>query len=138
MRKQLGYNFGFELNSKKCVGVTQDDFSISAKTKDSITKANRGNTETIVTGHDTTFTVAGVAALRDTGETELLDSNDIMELALKTGEDAILPFVYTRGELKSYQGNFTITGYSESSGSEDVATYTLNCKVVGALELVTE
>lgn len=132
MKKQFGYNFGFKLNEKSCVGVTQDDLSVAPKTKESITKADKGNASSIITGHDITFTVAGVMAKKEEAEI-FLDSDDILELALKKGEEAILPFIYSRGDLKSYKGNFSITGYSESSGSEDMGTYTLNCKVVGEM-----
>ncbi len=137
MEKIYGYNIGFKLNEKACVGVTQDDLSIAATTKESITKVDKGNTNYVVVGHGVTFTVAGVVA-KNGSDDATLDSDMLFEQSLKKGSDAEIPFVYTRGTLSSYKGVMIITAYSESSGSEDVATYSLSCQVIGDMAKVVE
>ena len=48
MQSQIGYNFFMKLNGKKVAGVTQDDFNVSAKVVDSITKDDAGAMQSTV------------------------------------------------------------------------------------------
>ena len=75
-----GYNFRFNIGSKNFVGVTSDNLSIAAVTKDSITKDDQGARKKKVTGHDTTFRVSGIMGLNGTSGTDN-DSDDIIEQA---------------------------------------------------------
>lgn len=131
--KQLGYNFFMKIQDKTLAGETQTDLNISATEKTSLTKADKGNAKTQVTGHEVTFAVNGVMEINGEGETTSLDSDALLEQSLKNGEQAIVPFVYNRGDGKSYTGNMVITSYGESTNAEGEATYSLNVKVSGEM-----
>lgn len=126
-----GYNIAFKVDGKTLAGRTQDDLSISALTKESQTKDDGGNTNSVVTGHDVTFRAAG---LMDTGSGENLGRDEIIELALKTGDDAKIPVTYgpASGTGAVYQGTAVITGYTESTAANGDATYGLDFKIAGA------
>lgn len=137
MTNVVGYNFYLTIGGDKFVGVTQDDVSISAIFKESITKDDAGNKSRAVTGHDVTFKVAGVMKLgTDTGK---MSSDEIFEAALKTGSAALLTFIYTRSTGDAYTGSCIITGYSESTPAdgESDCTYTVDLAVSGAITKVT-
>lgn len=133
MKKQLGFNFFFQLDGKNVGGETQSDLSISATEKTSLTKADQGNAQTEVSGHEITANISGVMVVNEDGSTEVLDADILMEQSLKTGADSIIPFVYTRGEAKAYKGNCVITSYGESTNAEGEATWSLSIKVSGAM-----
>ena len=61
-----------------------------------------------------------------------------MDLSLKVGDEALVPFVYNRGKGKNYTGNVVITSYSESTNAEGEATYSLAVKVSGEMKPVGE
>lgn len=126
-----GYNIAFKVDGKTLAGRTQDDLNISALTKESQTKDDEGNTNSVVTGHDVTFRAAG---LMDTGSGENLGRDDIIELALKTGDEANIPVTYgpASGTGAVYQGTAVITGYTESTAANGDATYSLDFKIAGA------
>lgn len=127
-----GYNITFKVDGKTLCGRTQDDLAIAAITKESQTKDDQGAKRTRVVGQDVTFNCAGLVEVKSSGETTKLDANDVMDLALKTGDDAVIPVTYARGG-NTYTGNAVITNYSETSNAEDEATYGLNMKVTGKL-----
>jgi predicted secreted protein len=129
-----GCNVLFKLSDKTLVGETSSSLDISAKVKESLTKADKGNTKREVTGHDVTFSVNGVMELNEsTGTVSILDSDALIAEALKKGDESLIDFVYTRGGGKAYTGKAIITSYSESADAEGNATYTLNCSVSGDL-----
>lgn len=133
----IGYNIALKLGSKTLVGVTQDDLTISNPTKTSITKDDAGVKQKKVTGHEGAFKVSGVMKVdTTTGTATVLDSDDILALALGTSPTA---FTYNRGTGKALSGNCIITGYSESSSADPDtdATYTLDCETTGALTLAS-
>ena len=131
-----GYNIAFKVNSKTLAGRTQDDMTISAVTKDSITKDDGGNTKSTVTGHDVTFRAAGLMDATKGAEGKL-GRDEIIELALKKGDAAKIPFVYGPTDGTQYQGTAVITGYSESTNAQGEATYSLDFKVSGEMTKVT-
>ena len=133
MKKQLGFNFFFQLDGKNVGGETQSDLSISATEKSSLTKADKGNAQTEVSGHEITANISGVSVVNEDGSTEVLDADILMEQSLKVGAESVIPFVYTRGEAKAYKGNCVITSYSESTNAEGEATWSLSIKVSGAM-----
>lgn len=126
-----GFNFAFKVDEKTLAGRTQDDLNISAITKESQTKDDRGNTNSKVTGHDVTIRVAGII---DAGSGKNIGRDEIIGMSLLTGDEAILPVKYgpDKGEGKVYSGNAVITGYSESTAADGSATYSLDFKVIGA------
>lgn len=139
MENIAGYSIIFKLNDKLIAGDTSSSLDIAAKVKESLTKADQGNTQRDVTGHDVTFSTSGVMQLLETEEKKVsLDADDLMGLALLTGTQAKIPFVYTRGGLQPYKGTMIITSYNETSDAEGNATYALNCSVSGKFEKVTE
>ena len=126
-----GYNIAFRIGSKTLAGRTQDDLTIAAKTKESLTKDDSGSTQVSITGHDVTFRATGLIDV--TGGANILDRDDIIVDVLKTGSQAILAFTYTTTSGKTLSGNCVITNYSESSNSSDDATYTVDFRVTGAV-----
>lgn len=132
-----GYNIAFKLNNKTLAGRTQDDLTITPTTKESITKDDQGNKQSMVIGQEVTFAAQGMVEVSTTGAapgtTTKLTRDDLIEMALKTGSAAVIPFVYSCAGGKSYSGNCVCTGYTESSNSEDTASWTMNFKVTGAI-----
>ena len=126
-----GYNIAFKIGGSTFAGRTQDDLTIAARTKESITKDDQGSTQSSINGHDITFRATGLVDV--TGGTNILDRDDIIEDVLKTGASAILAFTYTTTGGKVLSGNCVITNYSESSNAEDDATYTIDLKTTGAV-----
>lgn len=134
MASMEGYSILFKLNDKTLVAETSSSLDITARVKESITKADQGNTTREVTGHDVTFSTNGVMRLLEqTAKLQSLDSDDLMALALKKGEEAEIDFVYVRGSGKNYKGQMIITSYNETADAEGNATYALNCSVSGEL-----
>lgn len=131
-----GYNIAFKVDGKTLAGRTQDDMTISAVTKDSITKDDGGNTNSTVTGHDVTFRAAGLMDAAK-GADGKLGRDEIIELSLKKGDDAKLPFVYGPADGLQYKGTAVITGYSESTNAQGEATYSLDFKVSGEMTKVS-
>lgn len=127
-----GYNVALKVGAKTLVGRTQDDLTISALTKESITKDEKGNKISVITGHDVSFKCAGVMEVDAEGKTETLLRDDIIEMSLKTGKDAIIDVTYGPEGGAVYGGSAVITGYSESTSAEGDATYSLDIKISGA------
>ena len=130
-----GYNIAFKVDGKTLAGRTQDDLNITALTKESQTKDDGGNTNSVVTGHDVTFRTSG---LMDVGTGENLGRDEIIALALKKGDDAKIPVTYgsSAGEGAVYSGTAVITGYTESTAANGDATYGLDCKIAGEFKKV--
>lgn len=126
-----GYNIAFKIGGSTFAGRTQDDLTIAARTKESITKDDQGATQSSINGHDITFRATGLVDV--TGGTNILDRDDIIEDVLKTGSSAVLAFTYTTTGGKVLSGNCVITNYSESSNAEDDATYTIDLRTTGAV-----
>ena len=103
-----GYNIAFKIGNKTLAGRTQDDLTIAARTKESLTKDDQGATQVAVIGN-----------------------------ALKTGSQAVLAFKYMPTGGQAYGGNCVITNYSESSNSSDEATYTVDFRVTGDMTTTT-
>jgi hypothetical protein len=127
-----GYNIAFKIGNKTLAGRTQDDLTIAAKTKESLTKDDEGATQVSITGHDVTFRATGLIDVTS-GSSSILDRDDIIVDVLKTGSQAVLAFTYTTASGKTLSGNCVITNYSESSNSSDDATYTVDFRVTGAV-----
>ena len=130
-----GYNIAFKIGSgssaKTLAGRTQDDLTIAARTKESLTKDDQGAAQVSITGHDITFRATGLVDV--TGGTNMLDRDDIVADALKTGSAAVIAFTYLATGGTTYTGNCVITNYSESSNASDDATYTVDFRVTGAM-----
>lgn len=126
-----GYNVALMVNGKTLVGRTQDDLTISALTKESITKDEKGNKLSVITGHEVTFRCAGIMEI-DGDNSQKLDRDAIIDLALATGEEAEIEVTYGPEDGTEYHGTAVITGYSESTSAEGDATYTLDLKISGA------
>ena len=120
-----GYNISLKINNKTILGRTQDDLSISAVVKQSITKDDEGVMQRSVVRHDVTFSVNALLSLNGEDTTQL-DRDDVIALALATGSSAIIPVKYLCAGGDTYGGNAIITGYSESSGADPDADTTLS------------
>ena len=131
-----GYNIALTIGGKTLCGRTQDDLTIAAKVKESITKDDHGETQRRVTGHDVSFSVSGLVVVGNTEATKL-DRDDVMALALAKGSGAEVAVVYSCSGGDSYTGTAIITNYTESSNSEDDATYGLDLQISGDFTIVT-
>lgn len=130
-----GYNIALAVDGKTLCGRTQDDLTIAAKVKESITKDDNGETQRRVTGHDVSFSVSGLVVVGNNEATKL-DRDDVIALALAKGSSAEVPVVYSCGGGDSYTGTAIITNYNESSNSEDDATYGLDLQISGGFTKV--
>ena len=131
-----GYNIAFKIGGSTLAGRTQDDLTIAARTKESLTKDDQGATQSSINGHDITFRASGLVDV--TGGTNILDRDDIIEDVLKTGSSAVLAFTYTTTGGKVLSGNCVITNYSESSNASDDATYTVDFRTTGAVTFAAQ
>lgn len=136
----LGYNIALKLGTKTCLGRTQEDLTVTPTVKESITKDDAGSKKFAVTGQEVTFKVTGLITFDSTtGSTTTMDGDDLLEQSLKTGSAAEISAQYYRGANgDAYAGTVIMTGYSESSNSEDEATYTADFKVTGSFTKVTQ
>lgn len=130
----IGYNIAFKANGKTFCGRTQDDLTIAATVKESITKDDQGEQQVVVVGHDVTFSCSGIIVVGETEATKL-NRDEIIALSLLKGANAVVPIVYTVEGGTTYEGNAIITNYTESSNSEDNATYGIDFRVTGGLSL---
>ena len=124
-----GYNIAMQVDGKTLAGRTQDDLSISAVTKESLTKDDKGNAQQKVIGHNVTFKAAGL--IDNTTEATKLTRDEVLAMSLLTGEDAIIPVRYSAEGGKIYGGNAIITGYTESTNAQGDATYGLDLAISG-------
>ena len=133
-----GYNILFELDGKTVAGETDSNLAISPQVKESLYKKDKGNKRRVVTGHDVTFSINGSMYINDDGTSTELDSDEIIAMSLKKGDEAVFPFIYRRDTGKSYKGEFIITGYTETPNADGNATFSLNCSISGDMTPVTE
>lgn len=131
-----GYNIALKIGGKTMLGRTQDDLSITPTTKDSITKDDAGNKNTRIVGHEVTFSCQGLIDVTASSTTKM-GRDDIIALCLATGSEAEVTAVYECAGGASYTGTVVPTGYTESSNSEDEATYSVDFRVSGAFTRVT-
>ena len=134
-----GYNIALKITGKTVLGRTQEDLTIAAVVKESITKDDLGVTQRSVVRHDVSFRVAALLSLNATGQTTKLDRDDVIALALATGSSAIIPVQYLCEGGDTYGGNAIITGYSESSSADADAdtTMSLDLQITGAFAIVS-
>lgn len=128
-----GYNIALTMGGKTLLGRTQDDLSISAIVKESITKDDAGVRQRAVTGHDVSFRVSALLEIGVGSAVNKMDRDDVIALALATGSAAIVAISYTCAGGDTYGGNAVITGYSESSSAdpETDTTVSLDLQVTG-------
>lgn len=134
----LGYNISLKIGTKTLLGRTQDDLNIAAVIKESLTKDDQGTTKREVVAHDVTFSVSAICSLNGTSTTQL-DRDDVIALALATGNSAPVTVAYELEGGDAYTCTAIITGYTESSnasGTED-ATISLNLQNSGAFTKVS-
>ena len=131
-----GYNIAFKIGGKTFAGRTQDDLTIAARTKESLTKDDAGSAQVSVSGHDITFRATGIVELGSDTSAKMF-RNTMIATALLTGSSAVLAFKYMPTGGQAYGGNCIITNYSESSNSSDDATYTIDFRVTGEMTTTT-
>lgn len=134
-----GYNISLSIGGKTILGRTQDDLSIAAVTKTSITKDDQGVQQEKVVRHDVTFKVSALLSINAANESTQMDRDDVIALALATGSSAVVAVLYTCTGGATYGGNAIITGYSESSSAEvdSDTTLSLDLKIIGDFAVVT-
>lgn len=135
-----GFNISLTIGGKTVLGRTQEDLSISAVTKTSITKDDQGVQQETVVRHDVTFKVSALMDFNSgTGTPTKLDRDDVIALALQTGDAAKVAVQYLCTGGDTYGGNAIITGYTESSSAEvdSDTTISLDLRIVGDFAIVT-
>lgn len=135
MPRVNGYNVAFKVNNKTFCGRTQDDLTVAATVKESITKDDEGETQYSVSGHEVTFRASAIMEVGTTDNTKM-DRDALIAQSLKKGTEAIVPVTYHAGSGQAYGGNAIITNYSESSNSSDEATVNLDFRITGAFEAI--
>lgn len=134
----LGYNVSLSIGGKTILARTQEDLTIAAQVKESITKDDEGVKKRKVTGHDVSFRVSALMELNATGTTKL-DRDDVIALALATGDSAPVTVVYAVEGGDSYTGSAIITNYTESSSADPDTDTTvgLDLQISGAFTKVS-
>ena len=121
-----GYNIRIKLEDKYLIGVTSDEVSVSPNTKESITKEDAGVKQEAVISNTVTFNISGLIDMTG-GSVTVLDNDDILEMACKTGDAAVVDIDYVRGSGTAYSGTGIITGYTETNPADpdEDPTYSL-------------
>lgn len=134
-----GYNISLTIGTKTLLGRTQDDLTIAAVVKESITKDNGGVVQKKVVRHDVTFRVTALLSLNAGNTSTQLDRDDVIALALVTGDSAPVAVQYLCEGGDTYGGNAIITGYSESSSAavDSETTISLDLAINGTFAKVT-
>lgn len=136
--RPAGYNVSLTIGSKTLLGRTQEDLTIAAVTKTSITKDDNGEKQEEVVRHDVSFKVSALLSLDSETTHTKLDRDDVIALALQTGSSAVVATQYLCAGGDTYGGNAIITGYSESTGAdpESDSTISLDLKITGTFAKV--
>lgn len=136
----LGYNIVVRMlsgsDTKTFVGVTANSLEISPEMKESITKDDLGQKKKTLIGNNITFSIEALSMLKETGDTLLLDRNDIIDLTLAGSEFDFIYGPFASGS-KVRKGKAKITSFSESSPADGDATISVSCEVQGALTTET-
>lgn len=134
----VGYDMYFELDGKPVAAETDSSLSISAIIKESLYKSDKGNKRREVTGHDATFSINAAGWINEDDSVTEIDSDGLIDMAMKVGKNAEIPFVYNRGKATPYKGKMVISGYTESPNADSNVTVSLNCSLTGPLTKVSE
>lgn len=127
-----GFNIILELDGKKVAGTTANSLGIKPKLKESLIKDDLGTSQKEQTGYDSDLSISGLVVLDDSNSPAQLDVDYLIDAALA---GTWIPFVYSRvGTTVTREGLLIINDYKEDSDSENIATYSASCSVVGALE----
>ena len=131
-----GYNIAFKIGDKTLAGRTQDDLTIAARTRESLTKDDQGAAQVAVIGQDVTFRAT---ALVELSSEEAITRDALIGYALEAGDNAVFEFKYAiAGDNEYLTGNCVITNLTESSNASDEATLTVDFRVVGSAEIALE
>lgn len=116
MAEVAGYNIGIMLGGKYVYGRTDEDFTSTANVKESITKDDQGSTRRVVIGHDATMSITAIV---DTSpeDSSKMSRDDVMELGLKKGSEAVVAFKYLCAGGKTISGNAIVTSVKETSSA---------------------
>lgn len=125
----VGYNTLFKTGDKQFAGVTQDDLSLTAQKKSSITKTDQGQRKTKIVGYDGTFKVTGLCCTSD--DASLIDREAALDLFLAKEE---IDIIYLSGTIP-YTGKAVCVGYSESTSADPAndPTFGLDFELIGEL-----
>jgi len=131
VKRIKGFNIILKLNNKKVIGTTQNSLGIKPKMKESLIKDDLGTSQSEQVGYDTDISITGLVLLDDAVSPVQLSLDELMEAAIAGTQ---IPFVYQRMDSTvTWSGTLKITDYKEDSDSENIATYSVSCKVDGAL-----
>ncbi|MFP4365523.1 MAG: phage tail tube protein [Bacteroidales bacterium] len=141
-----GYNILLKIDydgtSKYLGGVTDENFTINARTKERIRKEDNGIQKVVKTGYDVEFSINGVSEINESGdETTRLDKTDMIDMMMDVVNQE-LDYVYgpkspSTGDI-TYTGTLLVMSYAESTNADGEATFTLNCRGNSGLTKVEE
>lgn len=122
----LGYNILLKATvgsvEKYFAATKSNNFAISPEIKESVTKDDRGVKRKVFTGYSWEMGIEGIVSVKDSGETDVLDKDDLIAMA-KAGTLIEVVYGSTATGSKVQKGTAIITAYSENSEAEEEATY---------------
>lgn len=130
-----GYNIAFEYFANdqfqfRMAGAVQEDMTIAARTKESITKDDAGSPSLAVVGQDVTFRVSGICIVYPDNESGP-PARDWWISQILAGTEFTFWYVMQGGDM--IVGTCVPTNYSESSNATDDATFTADFRVTGTV-----
>ncbi len=133
MAEQMAYNIALKQDDKIYAGYTDINLDISRKFKEVLTKKDKGMTRNSDDGYEWSLSVDGICTIPDNGdEATELGKEEIIALVL-AGGDVDICYGDMQVGKKVLTGTVKIEKYSEKSGSDGHATYSLSLKGEGAL-----
>lgn len=127
----LLYNDG--VSDKIFAGTTSNSFEIAVETIEALTKQDAGKPRIIGTKQTGSVQIEGLVTINEAADdTTQIDKDDIIDLV---EAKALIDFVYggsTAGDVVR-KGKILLTGYSESTDSEGLATFSVSGSISGAM-----
>lgn len=137
MINKRGYNIVLKLGTKLVAGTTENSFKITPTLEETLIKDDLGIKQYEHTGYESELTISGLMRLNEDGESTQMDASEL-RAAAKAGTQ--IAFIYggkTAGD-DTEEGTLVISDYSEDTNSSDIATYSVSCRVLGALTAGTQ
>jgi len=116
-------------------GLTDVDYSSSAKVESSLIKEDDGIELKEIIGFDEKFSISGIICVNETGEATTHTDWAALRTAYKAKTK--VPFAYGMGVAGKPEiaGNLLLLSISEKSGSSGKATYTAEAEIVQDADL---
>lgn len=131
LSKVLGYQILLDLNGSKIAGTTQDTFTLSPLTEETIMKSDNGVKQLDLIGHEGKFSVN--AYVIKTADAGFLDVADVMNACTDNDTSTFtLNFGTAVGNAK-VTGTAKFLNFSINSDSESYADMSIELETVGTV-----